>query len=174
MTLGGLALAVGILVDDGTVTIENINYHLEQGKRIGDAILDGARMTQLVSAISCRRRNSSGGKVVACSAGSGMSRSGASNGTFAGSSLTWESELSKSARRCSAGTSAPPKRWRPPSAIGDSRWLIIYFASMVAGNGKNVIVRQAVANGAGLVMRAARRLAAAQLVVNTSCYTCER
>jgi multidrug efflux pump subunit AcrB len=43
MTLGGLALAVGILVDDGTVTIENINYHLEQGKRIGDAIMDGAR-----------------------------------------------------------------------------------------------------------------------------------
>src|SRR5882757_3479106 len=32
MTLGGLALAVGILVDDATVTIENINYHLEQGK----------------------------------------------------------------------------------------------------------------------------------------------
>jgi multidrug efflux pump subunit AcrB len=43
MTLGGLALAVGILVDDGTVTIENINYHLEQGKKVGDAILDGAR-----------------------------------------------------------------------------------------------------------------------------------
>ena len=43
MTLGGLALAVGILVDDGTVTIENINYHLEQGKRIGAAIMDGAR-----------------------------------------------------------------------------------------------------------------------------------
>jgi CzcA family heavy metal efflux pump len=43
MTLGGLALAVGILVDDGTVTIENINYHLEQGKKISDAILDGAR-----------------------------------------------------------------------------------------------------------------------------------
>src|SRR6201999_3146426 len=32
MTLGGLALAVGILVDDGTDTLENINYHLEQGK----------------------------------------------------------------------------------------------------------------------------------------------
>ena len=32
MTLGGLALAVGILVDDATVTIENINYHLESGK----------------------------------------------------------------------------------------------------------------------------------------------
>ena len=32
MTLGGLALAVGILVDDATVTIENINWHLEQGK----------------------------------------------------------------------------------------------------------------------------------------------
>jgi multidrug efflux pump subunit AcrB len=43
MTLGGLALAVGILVDDGTVTIENINYHLEQGKEIEPAILGGAR-----------------------------------------------------------------------------------------------------------------------------------
>src|SRR5271170_671860 len=43
MTLGGLALAVGILVDDGTVTIENINYHLEQGKRIEPAIMDGAQ-----------------------------------------------------------------------------------------------------------------------------------
>src|SRR6202000_72529 len=42
MPLGGLALAVGILVDDATVTIENINYHLEQGKRIKVAILDGA------------------------------------------------------------------------------------------------------------------------------------
>jgi multidrug efflux pump subunit AcrB len=43
MTLGGLALAVGILVDDGTVTIENINYHLELGKEIQPAILDGAQ-----------------------------------------------------------------------------------------------------------------------------------
>jgi len=43
MTLGGLALAVGILVDDGTVTIENINYHLEQGKQIEPAILDGSQ-----------------------------------------------------------------------------------------------------------------------------------
>jgi CzcA family heavy metal efflux pump len=43
MTLGGLALAVGILVDDGTVTIENVNYHLEQGKKIEPAILDGAQ-----------------------------------------------------------------------------------------------------------------------------------
>ncbi len=43
MTLGGLALAVGILVDDGTVTIENVNYHLEQGKDIEPAILDGAQ-----------------------------------------------------------------------------------------------------------------------------------
>ena len=43
ITLGGLALAVGILVDDGTVTIENINYHLEQGKEIETAILDGAQ-----------------------------------------------------------------------------------------------------------------------------------
>ncbi|SDI69558.1 efflux RND transporter permease subunit [Pseudomonas panipatensis] len=43
MTLGGLALAVGILVDDATVTIENINWHLEQGKDVRTAILDGAR-----------------------------------------------------------------------------------------------------------------------------------
>jgi multidrug efflux pump subunit AcrB len=42
MTLGGLALAVGILVDDATVTIENINWHLEQGKDVETAILDGA------------------------------------------------------------------------------------------------------------------------------------
>src|SRR5262249_31401019 len=40
MTLGGLALAVGILVDDATVTIENINWHLEHGKPVEDAILD--------------------------------------------------------------------------------------------------------------------------------------
>jgi multidrug efflux pump subunit AcrB len=42
MTLGGLALAVGILVDEATVTIENINWHLEQGKEVEQAILDGA------------------------------------------------------------------------------------------------------------------------------------
>ncbi|REG52152.1 multidrug efflux pump subunit AcrB [Paraburkholderia sp. BL6669N2] len=43
MTLGGLALAVGILVDDATVTIENINWHLEQGKDVTSAIIDGAQ-----------------------------------------------------------------------------------------------------------------------------------
>jgi multidrug efflux pump subunit AcrB len=42
MTLGGLALAVGILVDEATVTIESINYHLEQGKEVETAIMDGA------------------------------------------------------------------------------------------------------------------------------------
>lgn len=42
MTLGGLSLAVGILVDDATVTIENINWHLEQGKGVTESILDGA------------------------------------------------------------------------------------------------------------------------------------
>jgi CzcA family heavy metal efflux pump len=42
MTLGGLSLAVGILVDDATVTIESITYHLEQGKSVIRAILDGA------------------------------------------------------------------------------------------------------------------------------------
>ncbi len=43
MTLGGLALAIGILVDDATVTIENINWHLEQGKDVVAAILDGSK-----------------------------------------------------------------------------------------------------------------------------------
>ncbi|CAM2143898.1 Efflux RND transporter permease subunit [Pararobbsia alpina] len=42
MTLGGLALAVGILVDDATVTIENIERHLHLGTDLHDAILDGA------------------------------------------------------------------------------------------------------------------------------------
>ena len=42
MTLGGLALAVGILVDDATVEIENINRNLGMGKEIVTAILDGA------------------------------------------------------------------------------------------------------------------------------------
>src|SRR5712675_1646939 len=42
MTLGGLALAVGILVDEATVTIESINYHLERGKPVEAAIMDGA------------------------------------------------------------------------------------------------------------------------------------
>jgi multidrug efflux pump subunit AcrB len=52
MTLGGLALAVGILVDDATVTIENINYHLEQGKDVEPAILDGARQIALPALVS--------------------------------------------------------------------------------------------------------------------------
>src|SRR5260370_21372617 len=42
MTLGGLALAVGILVDDATVTIENINRNREERKEILQAIMDGA------------------------------------------------------------------------------------------------------------------------------------
>src|SRR6201997_3388888 len=42
MTLGGLALAVGILVDDATVTIENIERHMEEGADLHDGILDGA------------------------------------------------------------------------------------------------------------------------------------
>jgi multidrug efflux pump subunit AcrB len=52
MTLGGLALAVGILVDDATVTIENINWHLEQGKEIEPAILDGARQIVVPATVS--------------------------------------------------------------------------------------------------------------------------
>lgn len=42
MTLGGLALAVGILVDDATVEIENIERHMAAGKQIHQAIIDGA------------------------------------------------------------------------------------------------------------------------------------
>jgi CzcA family heavy metal efflux pump len=52
MTLGGLALAVGILVDDATVTIENINYHLERGQDVETAILDGARQIALPALVS--------------------------------------------------------------------------------------------------------------------------
>jgi multidrug efflux pump subunit AcrB len=52
MTLGGLALAVGILVDDATVTIENVNYHLEQGKDIESAIMDGARQIVIPATVS--------------------------------------------------------------------------------------------------------------------------
>ncbi|GAA5001052.1 efflux RND transporter permease subunit [Acinetobacter puyangensis] len=43
MTLGGLALAIGILVDDATVTIENVNWHLEHGKGVEESILDSAQ-----------------------------------------------------------------------------------------------------------------------------------
>jgi multidrug efflux pump subunit AcrB len=43
MTLGGLALAVGILVDDATVEIENVNRNIEEGKELRQAILDGAQ-----------------------------------------------------------------------------------------------------------------------------------
>jgi CzcA family heavy metal efflux pump len=52
MTLGGLALAVGILVDDATVTIENINSHLEEGAEVEDAILKGAQQIALPALVS--------------------------------------------------------------------------------------------------------------------------
>jgi len=52
MTLGGLALAVGILVDDATVTIENINYHLESGKEVQTAIMDGAKQIVVPATVS--------------------------------------------------------------------------------------------------------------------------
>ena len=52
MTLGGLALAVGILVDDATVTIENINWHLEHGKDVETAIIDGAKQIVMPAFIS--------------------------------------------------------------------------------------------------------------------------
>src|SRR6476469_1202498 len=52
MTLGGLALAVGILVDEATVTVENINWHLEQGKEVEQAILDGAEQIVVPAFVS--------------------------------------------------------------------------------------------------------------------------
>src|ERR1700758_4830321 len=52
MTLGGLALAVGILVDDATVTIENIERFLEEGHSLSDAILDGAAQIAVPALVS--------------------------------------------------------------------------------------------------------------------------
>src|ERR1700729_4100163 len=52
MTLGGLALAVGILVDDATVTIENIERHLEEGAVLDDGILDGAAQIAVPALVS--------------------------------------------------------------------------------------------------------------------------
>jgi multidrug efflux pump subunit AcrB len=52
MTLGGLALAVGILVDDATVEIENTNRNLEQGKETKQAILDGASQIAVPALVS--------------------------------------------------------------------------------------------------------------------------
>jgi multidrug efflux pump subunit AcrB len=52
MTLGGLALAVGILVDDATVAIENINRYLEQGKELEQAILDGSAQIAIPAFVS--------------------------------------------------------------------------------------------------------------------------
>ncbi|MGC1911438.1 MAG: efflux RND transporter permease subunit [Candidatus Acidiferrales bacterium] len=52
MTLGGLALAVGILVDDATVEIENINRNIDQGKETVQAILDGAQQIAVPALVS--------------------------------------------------------------------------------------------------------------------------
>ncbi|MFL5304208.1 MAG: efflux RND transporter permease subunit [Polyangia bacterium] len=52
MTLGGLALAVGILVDDATVEIENINRNVDQGKDVVQAILDGAQQIAVPALVS--------------------------------------------------------------------------------------------------------------------------
>ena len=52
MTLGGLALAVGILVDDATVTIENIERYLEEGHELESAILEGASQISVPALVS--------------------------------------------------------------------------------------------------------------------------
>src|SRR5262245_66128758 len=62
MTLGGLALAIGILVDESTVAIENIHTHLSRGSPIRRAVWDATRETitpRLLAKIgraSCRER----------------------------------------------------------------------------------------------------------------------
>jgi multidrug efflux pump subunit AcrB len=52
MTLGGMALAVGILVDDATVAIENINRYLESGKELEQSILDGSAQIAVPALVS--------------------------------------------------------------------------------------------------------------------------
>src|SRR6185295_10698914 len=52
MTLGGLALAVGILVDDATVEIENIHRNLAMGKELRQAIVDGAQQIATTAFVS--------------------------------------------------------------------------------------------------------------------------
>jgi CzcA family heavy metal efflux pump len=52
MTLGGFALAVGILVDDATVAIENINRNLEEGKELEQSILDGSAQIAVPALVS--------------------------------------------------------------------------------------------------------------------------
>ena len=52
MTLGGMALAVGILVDDATVAIENINRNLEEGKELEQSILDGSAQIAVPALVS--------------------------------------------------------------------------------------------------------------------------
>jgi multidrug efflux pump subunit AcrB len=52
MTLGGLALSVGILVDDATVTIENIDRHLSSGEKLHDGILNGASQIAVPAFVS--------------------------------------------------------------------------------------------------------------------------
>jgi multidrug efflux pump subunit AcrB len=52
MTLGGLALAVGILVDDATVTIENIERHIEMGMPLDEAIFEGAAQISVPALVS--------------------------------------------------------------------------------------------------------------------------
>jgi multidrug efflux pump subunit AcrB len=52
MTLGGLALAVGILVDDATVTIENITRHLEEGEALNESIFHGAAQIAVPAMVS--------------------------------------------------------------------------------------------------------------------------
>jgi Cu/Ag efflux pump CusA len=54
MTLGGLALAVGILLDDAMVAIENINWNLEQGKEVRETILNGATQITIPALVSTR------------------------------------------------------------------------------------------------------------------------
>ncbi len=52
MTLGGLALAIGILVDDATITVENIHRNLSLGKPLKKAVLEGSSQIAIPSFVS--------------------------------------------------------------------------------------------------------------------------
>ena len=74
MTLGGLALAIGILVDEATVAIENIHAHLQRGQPLAQAVLDGSAETSVPRFLAMRaswpclcRRSSCRGRPVRCS-----------------------------------------------------------------------------------------------------------
>ena len=100
MTLGGMALAVGILVDDATVEIENVHRHLAKRKPIVRAILDGANEIAVPARAADRCGDSGSGSRI------GLSSAGGTR-TVDAARCAIESSLVK-----------PPAPCTPPEAIG--------------------------------------------------------